>query len=144
MDDNHAHESHPHLGHLVDVRVVHVGPRIEERELVPEGFSGTDIGLVQTTHAVHAVGQDDAMPVDGGGLGQAVGDIDAHPIPLDSFNGRSRGPAVVAPAGTFQARSKLMLYRLGDEVEDLHALYHPKGKRHAVRGHDRSGAGLLG
>jgi len=143
MDDNHAHEPHAHLRHLVDVGVVHERPRIEERELISEGFSGTDIGLAQTAHTVHAGGQDDAMPVDRGGLRQTVGDVDVHPITLHGFDGRARCPAIVAPAVAFQARSKLVLHRFGNEVEDLHPLYDPKGKRPAVRSHDRGLAGLL-
>ena len=54
MDDEHAHHSHRHLHHLVGVRVVHVGARAQQGELVDEGLARRDVRLGQPADAVHA------------------------------------------------------------------------------------------
>ena len=45
VDDDHAHQPHRHLGHLVVVGVVHEGAVLAQRELVAEGLAGLDRAL---------------------------------------------------------------------------------------------------
>jgi hypothetical protein len=66
--DPEAHHAHRHLHHLVGMRVVHEGAGAARHELVDEGLARRDAGLVQAGHAVHAVGQALAVPVDAGEL----------------------------------------------------------------------------
>ena len=132
MCDPHAHHAHGHLHHFVGVRVVHEGARAARLELVHKGLAHGDRGLVQATHAVHAVGQALAVPVDGGVLGQLVGDEDAHAVALDHLDGRARALAVVAPHVDLEARRDLAHHGFGHQVEFLDVVVHPPGQGPAV------------
>src|SRR5262249_22687362 len=85
----------------------------------------------------HAVGQQDAVPVDARRLGQAVGHVDPHPISLYHLDGWAGRGAVIPPAVTYQPWRKLVLHWLSDEVEDLDPTYDFVWQRPAVRGDDR-------
>ncbi len=130
--DPKTHHAHGELHHLVGVRVVHKGARAARLEFIDEGFAGPDRGLVDSRHPVHARRQALAVPVDGGGLGQAVADENAHPVALYHFDGGARALAVVAPHVDDETGRHLAHHRLGHEVKFLHPVAHPKGQRPAV------------
>ena len=117
MHHDEPHHAHRHLHHLVGVRVIHEGAGLLHLEFVDEGLAGLDLRLVQTADTVHAIGQQDAVPVDGGVLGQLVGHEDAQLVALDAFDGRPRRLAVVAPQPRDHAGRDLALDRFGDEME---------------------------
>ena len=73
-----------HAGELLHarVRVVPVGAVLAHAEAVGEGLPRRDAGKAHPGNAVHLVGELDAVPVDGGGLAQAVGDADRHGVAL--------------------------------------------------------------
>ena len=64
MHDEKAHHAHRHLHHLVGVRVVHEGARLLHLELVDEGLAHGDLRLREAADPVHAVGQQNSVPVD--------------------------------------------------------------------------------
>ena len=132
-----AHHAHGHLHHLVGVRVIHEGAGLLHLEFVDESLAGLNLRLGQTAHAVHAVGQQDAVPVDGGVLGQLVGDEDAQLVAFHAFDGRPGRLAVVAPQPRDHAGRDLALDRLGDEVELLPAVARAPRQRPAVERDDR-------
>jgi hypothetical protein len=136
VDDDETHHAHRHLHHLVGVRVVHERARFGHDELVGEGLADADVGLGQAAHAVHAVGEKDAVPVNGGVLGQPVGNEYANLVALDTFDRRPRRLAVVAPQVRRHARRELPAHRLGHEVELLPAVVHAPGQRPAVQRDD--------
>lgn len=121
----------------LSMRVVHEGARTAGREFVGEGLARRDARLGQAGDAVHAVGQALAVPVDGGVLGQAVGDEDAHPIAFHDLDGGARALTIVAPQMGLHAGGHLAHHRLGHEVEFLDALVHAPGQGPAVEGDDR-------
>ena len=70
-----------------------------------EGLAAADRPLAETGNAVHATREDDAVPVDAGQRGQAVGDEDGTSVPLDGLNHRAvYGPVVPPAVGTEAAR----------------------------------------
>jgi hypothetical protein len=89
---------------------------------------GWNARLVQTGHAVHAIGQALTMPVDAGVFGKLVGDEDSHAVALDDLDGRARALAVVAPQMGLEAGCHLAHHRLGDQVELLDTLVHAPGQ----------------
>ncbi len=91
-------------------------------EFVDEGLARLDLRLGQAADAVHAVGQQDAVPVHGGVLGQLVGDEDAHAVAFDHLDGGAGALAVVAPQVGLDAGRDLAHHGLGDEVEFLDAV----------------------
>ena len=56
------------------VRVIPKGPALFDLEAVGEGLAGQDASKTDTRHAVHLEWQDHAVPVDGGGFSQTIGD----------------------------------------------------------------------
>ena len=137
MRDPGAHHAHRHLCGLVGVRVIHEGSRALRAELVYERLPGLDGRLIEARHAVHAVGQPLAMPVNASGLGKAIGDEQAHPIALDDLDGRSRRLSVVAPEIGFHPRRDLPHHGLGHQMKFLHSVAQAPGKRPAVERRDR-------
>ena len=124
MHHQRAHHAHRHLHHFVGVRVIHEGARLLQLELVGEGLAGRNLRLVETAHAVHAGGQEDAVPVDRRVLGQAVGHENPDLVALDALDGRPRRLAVVAPEAGGHAGRNLALHRLCGEVKFLPAVFH--------------------
>ena len=122
MNEEKPHHAERELRHLVVMRVVHVGAVLAQHELVFERLARRDDLLRQAAHAVHAVGQQEAVPVDRGAFRQPVGDVDAHPVALDRLDRRPVDRAVVAPTRRLQAGRELVLDLLRDEVKDLHAI----------------------
>ena len=55
MHDQAAVHAHDHLHHFIRMRVIHEGARFGHYKFVDESFSGFDLWLIQTTHAVHAI-----------------------------------------------------------------------------------------
>ena len=123
VDDEQAHRTERHLRHLVVVRVIHVRAVLTERELVAERLARLDNVLGEAADAVHAVRQQEAVPVDGRAAGQPVGHVDADAIAFDRFDRRTVDAAVVAPALRLEAGRELVLHLLGDKVKDLHAVH---------------------
>ena len=103
MNDEESRHAKSHLRHLIMVRVIHVGAVLAESEFVFECFVGLNCLLVKPSHAIHAVGQQNPMPVDAGAHRKFVTDINADTVALDRFNGRPMDLAVVAPASGFQS-----------------------------------------
>ena len=137
MHDEKAHHAHRHLHHLVGVRVVHEGAALLQHELVDEGLARLDMRLRQAADAIHAVRQQHAVPVDGGVLGQLVGDEDADLVAFDRLDGRPGRLAVVAPQMRLHAGRDLAHHRLGDEMEFLPVAVHAPRQRPAVQRHHR-------
>src|SRR5439155_7049268 len=109
---------HPHadLHHLVEVRVVHEGAGLLERELVLESLPGRDRALVEARDAVHPVRQGDAVPVTARRLREVVRDVEADAIVLDGLDERAGRLSVVAPALDHEPRRELAADALRDEV----------------------------
>ena len=105
---------------------------LAQRELVLERLAGRDRLLVEAADAVHAVRQQDAVPVHRRRRGQPVRDVDAHAIALDRLDHRAVDAAVVAPAQDLQTGGHLVIDLLGDHVEDLHAADDLPGQLGAV------------
>ena len=133
MNDEQPHHAYRHLHHLIGMRVVHVGAVLAQRELVDIGFAGLDVRLAQATHTIHARGQIDAVPVDGGVLGQAIGHQDAHPIAFVDFDRRPRRAAVVTPALGAGARRKFVFDFFRHQVEFLDPVFHLMGQGPAIQ-----------
>jgi hypothetical protein len=131
--DPEAHHPHGHLHHLVGVRVIHEGAGPARDEFVDIGLARWDAGLVQAGHAVHAVGQALAMPVDAGQLAELVGDEEAHTVAFDHFDGRARALAVVAPQVRLESGRHLAHHGLGHQVELLDPLVHAPRQGPAVQ-----------
>src|SRR5437868_4947722 len=104
--------------------MVHVGAVLAEGELVPEGGAGRDGFLIEAGDAVHAIGEEDAVPVNAGRLGEAVGDVDADTVAFDDLDGGAGGAAVVAPAFGLKPGRERVVDLLSGEVENLHAVGH--------------------
>ncbi len=136
VHDEHAHHAHGHLGHLVGVRMVHEGARLDEVELVGVGLAGRDGGAAQPVHAVHSRGNDEPVPMHCRGLGQPVGHEDADPVAFHGLDRRAGRGAVVAPEMGDRPLGQLALDGLGDEMELLDAVLHAPGQRPAVQRDD--------
>jgi len=80
MDNEHADHAHLHLGHLVVVRVVHEGTVLPDGVLVLEGFAGLNDFLVEAPYSVHSARDDQTVPMDAGGFGQLVRDVNPDAI----------------------------------------------------------------
>ena len=137
VGDPEAHHAHGHLHHLVGMGVIHKGAGAAGDELVNEGFAHRDRRLVQPCHAVHAIGQALAVPVDAGVLGQFVGDENAHPVALHHLDGRPRRLAVVAPQVSLVAGRQFAHHRLCNQVEFLDSIVHAPRQGPAVKGNHR-------
>ena len=137
VGDPHAHHAHGHLRHLVGVRVVHECAGAAGLELVDKGLARLNGRLGEARDAVHAVGQALAVPVHAGVLGQAVGDEDAHPVPLDHLNGGARRLAVVAPQVGLEARRHFAHHRLGHQMKLFDTLAHAPRQGPAVERDNR-------
>ena len=133
-----AHHAHGHLRHLIGMRVVHEGAGSARHKLVDKGLADRYLRLRQAAHAVHAVGQALAVPMDGGVLGQLVGDKHPHPVALHHLDRWSRALAVVAPQRGLHAGGDFAHHRLSHQVEFLDAVLHAPGRGPAVERHHRS------
>ncbi len=132
VHDEHPHHPHRHLHHLVRVRVVHERAASLHLELVDEGLAGLDVRLGHAADAVHAVGQQHAVPMHGRVLGQLVGDEDAQLVAFDGLDRGARRLAVVAPQVHLHAGRELAHDRLGDEVKLLPVAVHAPRQGPAV------------
>ena len=83
-----------------------------------------DVRLRQPRHAVHPVGQIEAVPVDRGGQRQPVRHVDPDALALHRLDHGAVDAAVVAPAFRPQAGVERVVHFLGDQMEDLHAVDH--------------------
>src|SRR5882762_1823603 len=137
MNDEEPHHSHRHLHHFIGVRVVHVGTRPWQHELVDESLAGLDVWLRKSAHTVHAVGKQHAVPVHGRVLRQLVGHEDAHAVAFHRFDGGAGARAVVAPEVGLHAGRELAHDGLSDEVELLDAVPYAPGKRPTIERGDR-------
>ena len=140
MDDEKAVHAEGDLHHLVEMRVIHQRAGLLERELVRERLARRDLRLIETAHAVHAVRDDEAVPVHRGPLGQFVRDEDAHAIAFERLDRRPRRRAVVAPAVHVEAVDELTAHRLGGEMKLLHAAHHLVRQRRSDIRRDHAGA----
>ena len=113
-------------------------PGLVKRELVAEGLARRDRLLGQAGHAVHAVGQEHAVPVHRGRTRQPVGDVDTQWSPSSDLDGGPGRAAVVAPAVHEKAVRHLLPNGLRHQVKHLYPVHYPEGERHAVRGHHGS------
>ncbi len=112
-------------------------PDLRHYELIDEGLADSDMRLVQSADAVHAVRQQDPVPVYGRMLGQLVRYENAHLVALDALDRRPWRLSVVAPQVRIHARRKLAPHRLGDQVKFLPAVIHAPWQAPPVEGHDR-------
>ena len=76
------------------VAVVPVGTRLLQLEAVLEGFARSDAVEAQARHAIHVRRQQDAVPMDGGHVAQAVADAHGDRIAFAPAQG-GRGQTVV-------------------------------------------------
>ena len=97
LDDQRPVEAAPDLLVAALVRVVPVGAGIGDVERVDEGLARCDRPLGQMRHAVHGVRHAQAVPVDGGLLGELVLDRDLDVLALAQPDLRARDRAVVGP-----------------------------------------------
>ena len=142
VHDEHARHAERDLRHLVVVRVVHERAGVPQVELVDPRLPAGDRRLIEAGHAVHAVGQDQPVPVHGRRLGQPVGHVDPDAVPLDGLDRRARRAAVVAPDARSHARREFVLELLGDQVTHLDAVSRRPGQGRAVgRDHRRLAGG---
>ncbi len=132
MDDEQAGHAQAHLGHFIVMGVVHVRAGLMEGEFVFEGLAGLDGALREAADSVHAIGQEDAMPVERGGGGKAIGDIDADGVAIGRFDQWAVDRAVVTPAAGDEAGGEFVLDFFGDEVEYLDAVDDFPGELGAV------------
>jgi len=135
--DPKAHHPHRHLRHLIRMRVVHEGAWPPRHELIHERLARGNGWLVQTGHAVHAVGQALAVPVDAGVFGQLVGDVDADTVAFDDLDGGTRALAVVPPQVGTESGCHFSHHGLCDQMEFLDPLVHPPRQGPAVECDDR-------
>ena len=105
-------------------------------ELVEVGLSRRNSPLGQALHAVHATrpGNEQAVPVDHGFLGQIIGDENADPVPLHPLQGGSGSRAVVAPGPDRHAVGHVPGNLLDRQFKDLDTVHHVPGGRGAVGG----------
>ncbi len=105
------------LGAAVRVRVVPEGRGglVDRPARRPGGAGGDHVvrAAVGPRRQVHPV------PVDGGRLRQAVGDVDGHPVAAAGAQGRAEVGAVGAPRRGGPAGQQLTRSRLQPQVEDL-------------------------
>ncbi len=114
------------------MRVVHEGAGFGQIELIDKSLARRDARMAEPADAVHARGQDQPVPMHGGMLGQAVGDIDAHPVTLDRLNGGAGGLAVIPPEPCDHPVGQFALHRFCDEMEFFHTVVHPVRQGPAV------------
>ncbi len=74
--------------------VVPVGAGLADLETVGEGLAGLDAVEIHHGNAVHARRHQDAVPMDGGLLLEAVDDVDRHLLAFLPAQGRARDLAV--------------------------------------------------
>ena len=122
MNDDHAGHPHADLCHLIVVRVVHAGARLPDRELVLERLSLLYRALGEPSDTIHAIGQENPMPVDRRGCLQPIGHVDANALALHPLQDRAVHGAIVAPARGAQSRRKFVLHFFRDHVEHLHPI----------------------
>lgn len=79
------------------MRVIPEGPGIGRREFVDEAFAGPDRRLGEAWHAIHRIGQPDAVPMHGGVLIEPVLDRNTHRLSLTEAQGRAGYLAVIGP-----------------------------------------------
>ena len=103
MNDEHPEQAERHLRHLIVMRVIHIGAVLPHGKLIPESLARLDRLLGQAADAIHAIGQDDAVPMDGRRRGQLVRHVNAQPVALHALDGRPVDLAVIAPALRAQA-----------------------------------------
>ena len=128
MNHNHAHEPHGHLGHFIMVGVIGESPVLAKSPFMDKGFARLDGSLAEAPNPIHAGVQDHAMPVNGGRRRQAIGDVDADPVPLDRLYGGAMDLAIIAPATTRQPRGEFMVHLFRNQVEDLYPVFESEGQ----------------
>ena len=124
MRDPKPHHSHRHLYHLVGVRVIHEGTRTSRHKFIDERLAGRNTRLSQTDDAIHPRRQALPMPMHRSDLWQLVGHEDAHAVPLDDLDGRTRTLTVVAPKVGFEPRRELAQHGFGDQMEFFDSAIH--------------------
>ena len=132
MNDEHSHQAHRHLHHLIGVRVVHEAAAFLKLELIDEGLIWRDVRLRDATDAIHAVWQQHSVPMDRGVLRQFVGDEDPNLVSFDRLDRRTRRLSVVAPKMHIHSRRKLANNRFRDKMKLLPIAIHPPRQGPAV------------
>ena len=74
--------------------MIPVGTALAQGELISKGFARWNTIEADTRHAIHAVIEQDAMPVNGRGFAQAVGYADGNGVAFTQAQGRCRNRAV--------------------------------------------------
>src|SRR6185437_1946739 len=98
------------------VAVVPVGSPLVGTKTVCESLPGRDTGETQTGDTVHVCGDDDTMPVDGGGYGESVRDPNRDGVTLPPSQQRPRNLAVDY-GGSAASAGEVHLDRADFEVE---------------------------
>ena len=99
LDDERALQAAILLLRALEVRVIPERAGIDRIELIDEPCARLDRVLREVRHAIHRIGQADAMPVNGGWLFQPVDHGHAQAIPLLDANLGAGDLAVVGPGG---------------------------------------------
>ena len=98
------------------------GAALLDLEAVGEGLAGRNAGKADPGHAVHLVGQDDPVPVDGGRLAQSVGDTNRDFVALAPAQRRGRNRPV--DGGRHAGRAREVHRQLGDFEAEFGAAQH--------------------
>ena len=135
MRDPEPHHPHGHLRTLIGVGMIHERTRSLGNKFIDKRLADTNRSLVQTTDAIHPIGQSLTMPMNGRGLGQTVGHKNPDTITLDHLDGGARTLAVVTPHINFEAGCHLAHDRLGDQMKLLDPVVHAIRQGPAIERH---------
>ena len=133
MNDEHPHHAYRHLHHFICMWVIHKRAMLTQGKFVNIGLAGFDLWLSKAADAIHAIRQQDTVPVNGRMFPQPVGDQQPYPIAFNCFNRRSRCAAIITPAFDFHARCKLLFKLLRDEMKFLDSIFYFPRKQMIVR-----------
>ena len=137
VHDDETHHAHRHLYHLIGMGMIFKGAGFLHRKFVHVGLARWNLRLIQAAHPVHAVRQQDAVPVHRGVLRQFVRHEDAYFVAFDTFDGRPWALAVVAPKIGLHPGRYLAHHRLGDKMKFLPAVLHAPRQCPTIQGDDR-------
>ena len=103
--------------------VEHEAPILPQGPLIFSGLARLNVGLRETAHAVHSIGQINSMPMNRGGNRQPVGHVDPYSFALDGLDRGAVHAPIVTPAFRSQPGVKSVIDLFGNQVKDFHAIH---------------------